>query len=611
MKKVLIADIETNHYDFTKLTTFHCLGAVDFHTGEEILERNINKAVDILNSYDVLVFHNGIEFDVPALEQLSGKKITPEIQDTLVIARTQFPLPKKYDLDNKIYDTQFNHSLKSWGVRLGFRKQEFYGGFDTFTKEMGHYCLQDCRVTKELYKFLLEHESLAPEAVRLEHKMVYLLRKMQKSGVSINKDKMLALTRFFKWYQWQLRQDINKIVPIKIEPKGTASYFYIDIDDERHMATTKTQLLAELKATDLVYFKKDIHRGGSMPKLIEFNPNSADDIINLLESKYNWQPSKYSQKSGKACVKAEVLNDLNYYELEPIKEYRKLGKYIGFIESGVKSWSKLVTDEGKIHGKIVHIGTPHSRCSHHDPNLAQVPTKHVLYGEPLRDIFQADDDYVMVGWDASGLQLRCLAHWLGFYDKGEYAKQIVAGDIHTYNQKLAGLQTREQAKHFIYALLFGAMGNKIAQITGISPEESEQLLYNFKCKLPALPHLERLIEAKFKDRGYFLSLDKRPVYSSSKRLLLNYLLTSTEAILMKHALLYIDEEMQKKGYKWDEDYHFSLFCHDEVQANVKPHAVKDYTELCKNALRIIGERFKLNCPLASDVKIGKSWKETH
>lgn len=63
------------------------------------------------------------------------------------------------------------------------------------------------------------------------------------------------------------------------------------------------------------------------------------------------------------------------------------------------------------------------------------------------------EGYVQLGCDASGLELRCLAHYMANYDGGEYAKVILEGDIHTVNQKAAGLPTRNDAKTFIYAFL--------------------------------------------------------------------------------------------------------------------------------------------------------------
>ena len=92
---------------------------------------------------------------------------------------------------------------------------------------------------------------------------------------------------------------------------------------------------------------------------------------------------------------------------------------------------------------------------------------------------RAGDGYKLVGCDASGLELRMLAHYLAFYDGGEYAKTVIEGDIHSLNQEAAGLETRDQAKTFIYAFLYGAGDAKIGEIVGGSAREGQMLKRKF------------------------------------------------------------------------------------------------------------------------------------
>ncbi|MBX9279907.1 hypothetical protein K6453_25920, partial [Klebsiella pneumoniae] len=78
--------------------------------------------------------------------------------------------------------------------------------------------------------------------------------------------------------------------------------------------------------------------------------------------------------------------------------------------------------------------------------------------------------WVQAGIDASGLELRCLAHFMSKYDDGAYADVILNGDIHTVNQTAAELPTRDNAKTFIYGFLYGAGDEKIGQIVGAGKE---------------------------------------------------------------------------------------------------------------------------------------------
>ena len=135
-------------------------------------------------------------------------------------------------------------------------------------------------------------------------------------------------------------------------------------------------------------------------------------------------------------------------------------KRISQLAEGSQAWLKCVTKEGTIHGRVKTQGPVTARASHMHPNLAQVPSVRVPFGKECRELFYAPRNQIFVGADLSGLELRCLAHYMGRFDGGEYTQKLLEGDIHTINQKAAGLETRDQAKKFIYGFLYGA-GNGI------------------------------------------------------------------------------------------------------------------------------------------------------
>jgi DNA polymerase I-like protein with 3'-5' exonuclease and polymerase domains len=96
------------------------------------------------------------------------------------------------------------------------------------------------------------------------------------------------------------------------------------------------------------------------------------------------------------------------------------------------------------------------------------------------------DNNVLVGCDASSLELRCLAHYMRDDD---YTKEVVEGDIHTANQKAAGLETRDQAKTFIYAFIYGAGAAKIGSIVGGTAGDGQKLIDNFLAREKLLTKL--------------------------------------------------------------------------------------------------------------------------
>lgn len=66
---------------------------------------------------------------------------------------------------------------------------------------------------------------------------------------------------------------------------------------------------------------------------------------------------------------------------------------------------------------------------------------------PLRELFIASEGKLVLGCDGAGLELRMLAHFMA---DAIYQEVVLNGDIHTYNQELAGLPKRDMAKTFNY-----------------------------------------------------------------------------------------------------------------------------------------------------------------
>ena len=142
-----------------------------------------------------------------------------------------------------------------------------------------------------------------------------------------------------------------------------------------------------------------------------------------------------------------------------------LNKRLGQLATGKQAWLKL-SESGKLHGRVNHMGAVTSRCTHANPNMAQVPSVSAPYGNECRSLFTVPDNFHLLGADASGLELRCLAHYMARFDNGAYGREILEGDIHTANQEAAGLPTRNNAKTFIYGFLYGAGDEKIGSIIG-------------------------------------------------------------------------------------------------------------------------------------------------
>jgi DNA polymerase I-like protein with 3'-5' exonuclease and polymerase domains len=209
----------------------------------------------------------------------------------------------------------------------------------------------------------------------------------------------------------------------------------------------------------------------------------------------------------------------------------------------------------------------------------------------------------LVGFDASGLELRMLAHYMKDED---YTNEIINGDIHTTNQRLAGLESRNQAKTFIYALLYGAGDEKLGSVAGGGRKSGKNLRESFLHNLPSFAALkERVSNASA--RGYLTGLDGRRLLVRSEHSALNTLLQAAGAIVMKKALVILDDYAKL----WKLDYKIIGNIHDEVQTEVAEKDAEKFGWLAVECLKAAGIEFNLRCPLDGEYKVGTTWAETH
>lgn len=275
----------------------------------------------------------------------------------------------------------------------------------------------------------------------------------------------------------------------------------------------------------------------------------------------------------------------------------------------IESWMEALGDDNRVHGRVITNGAVTGRMTHHSPNMAQIPNSGSIYGHECRQCWTVEDGNVLVGCDASGLELRMLAHYM---KDDDYVTAVVSGsskdgtDIHTKNQKAAGLQTRDQAKTFIYAFLYGAGPAKIGSIVGGGAKEGQKLIDAFLKATPSLKSLRDRV-SKYAGKGYVPGLDGRKVWVRSEHAALNSLLQGAGAIVMKKALVLFNDKI--KANKWS--VKFVANVHDEFQFECHPDIAELAGKAAKQSIIDAGTYFKLRCPLDGEYKIGRSWRDTH
>lgn len=597
---MLIFDLETNGL-LDDVTKIHCMvvkyltdNVVKTFVGEEQIKEGLSQLSDASQSGKYIVGHNVIKYDIPVIQ-----KIYPwftfdktKVLDTLVLARLVYANIKEHDVSlmrgGKLPKKNFgSHSLESWGYRLGEHKGDYTGGWETYTPEMLEYCIQDIEVTHKLLDKLLAKE-FSQESIDLEHQVAWLMAQQERNGFYFNEKAGSELYSVLV----QRRGDLER------ELKDYFGSWTVNLPDFIPKVNNKTR-----------GYEKGIPV--KRTKVIEFNPSSRDHIADRLINLYGWNPVDFTE-GGKPQVDEVVLEKLDYPPCKLLTEYLLVQKRVSQLSEGTQAWLKLVK-KGKIHGTVNTNGAVTGRATHAYPNISQVPSSSSPYGHECRALFTVPTGWVLVGADASGLELRCLAHYMAKWDGGKYGQVLLNGDIHTENQKAAGLVTRPQAKTFIYAFLYGAGDGKIGTVVNGSAADGRKLKTKFLNSLPALGKLVGQVQEASK-RGFLIGLDGRKIYVRSSHSALNTLLQGAGAIVCKKWLVILEETLQLYGFKhgWDGDYCFCAWSHDEVQIACRtPEIAQVIAGFATKCVRMAGEYYNFRCPTAGEYKIGTTWADTH
>ncbi len=604
MKK-LIVDIETNAIkDWERLTdlhTIHCICIQDADTGElysynSQTEGALERAMEIIGASDTIIGHNAIGFDWPALVKMDKNKVLdvspPFVIDTKVMAACIFPDRKSNDFNDETFPRNLagSHSLKAWGLRLGVHKDD-HGATEDWTEwsqEMQDYCEQDVRVTYELYSYL---SGLTPskKMLTIEHEFAKAIQVQVANGFPFDEDKARDLAATLMKRRVELEEELQELFePTLVETKTP---IWKTPDGE----TWKTKK----SAVEAGHKPGDIFKEGFKTKSIPFNPGSRDQIAERLMAD-GWKPKAYEGKRPE--INEVVLKEIGTPASDKLLEYLLVQKRLGALAEGKNAWMGMVKD-GRIHGNVNTHGTYSGRCSHSKPNLAQVPATRAPYGGECRELFKAPDGKVLVGADASGIELRVLAHYLAQWDKGSYAKTIVEGDIHTANQEAAGLSTRDESKKFIYMWLYGAGNKALGEIVDGGEREGKALKEQFLRKIPAVRSLMETVERRVTNGGTLTGLDGRILPARKAFSALNLLCQSAAAVIMKQALI----EFTKVA----DDYEMHCNVHDEVQFSCDPDRADELGQLFVDSIKKAGETLGVRCPLDGEYNVGANWKETH
>jgi len=593
----LVFDIETDGLDPHRI---FCISAMDVDTQEQknFDVNNISNGIGYLMQADKLIGHNIIGFDIPAIKKLyrvdlSDKKIV----DTLVLSRLFNPI-------------RASHSLEAWGYKLGYQKIDF-DKYDEYSEEMMEYCANDVQLNLKVYEALKrESKGFTSESVNLERDTYKVITDQREHGFMLDVTLAQKLLEEFEKEIKLTEKEVHKTFKPRIDRR------VIYPQHTKDGVLRKMGLDTKGKQTRLTDDEYDIFNKGQSTTVVReteepFKLGSRQQIGEYLQQ-FGWKPKEFTP-TGQPKVDEKILNKVKSIpEATLIAKYLMLQKRIAQVSSWltflpenlIENSEGCVELSARVHGSVITNGTITGRMSHRDPNMAQIPSLASPYGKECRSCWTVADKFKLVGIDASGLELRMLAHYL---NDEEFTDDIINGDIHTANQKRAGLKSRNQAKTFIYAFLYGAGDAKIGSVIGGNKADGKRVKQSFLANFGTLKTFRNRITREAEQNGFIKGLDGRKIFIRSAHAALNSLLQGAGAIVMKRALIIFDELIKENNLLAN----CVANVHDEWQVEVLEEEAEQLGQLGVDAIRDAGVYYNLNCPLDGEYKIGGNWSETH
>jgi DNA polymerase I len=617
--KAAVFDLETDGL-LDQVSKVHVMVVKDLETGQKrrFRQHQMTEGLAYLDTFPILIAHNGIKFDMPVLAKLYGyRRGWAVMRDTLVLSRLMWADIVVWDMELRKKQTTFfpahctgSYSLEAWGRRMGNHKGDFKGPWDAWTQEMEDYCDQDVEVTADLWQRICDEE-WAEESVLLETQVAHILARQERYGFLFDQPAAVSLYGTLVQRKMVLERELKEVFKPRFLRAGKAL----------------------TPARDLPRMGYTAGAPMSKVKLVEFNPGSRDHIASWLKAMRGWKPTEFTA-DGSPKVDETVIAKLPYPEAAPLKEYLMVDKRIGQIAEGKEAWLKAVQSDGRIHGGVNTMGTVTGRMSHSRPNMGQVPASHSPYGPECRALFIVGPGKVLVGCDADALELRDLAGYMSCYDSGAYIEAVLKGDkkagtdVHSMNARALGLDPRatyfdgesgrDIAKTWFYAFIYGAgdekLGTILLRVKGPKARaRGKAAREDFLANLPGMGALVKAVKAKAKAKAqkWLKGLDGRRISVRSDHAALNTLLQSAGAVQMKRGLCILDDDLQAAGLTPGIHYEFVANVHDEWQIEVDHDRAEVVGRMAADAIRKAGEYYNFRCPLAGDWKQGRSWLDTH
>jgi DNA polymerase I len=514
----------------------------------------------------VLKVGQNIKYDMQVLSRY-GITVTP-VDDTMLLS---------YVLEGGLH----GHGMDELSLRfldhdtIKFKDVAGTGkaavGFDKVPLETaGPYAAEDADVTLRLHRLLkprLAREHMVGVYERLERPLVYILERMERTGIKVDAKKLKAFSADF----------------------------------EKRMGE----------------FEVQAHQLAGR----EFNIGSPKQVGEILFDEMSLEGGKKG-KTGAYSTSAEVLEDLviQGHELpKTILDWRQLQKLKSTYTDALVETINPAT--GRVHTSFSQAITSTGRLSSNDPNLQNIPIR-TEEGRKIRQAFIADDGFTLMSADYSQIELRLLAHVADI----EVLKQAFADgqDIHAitasqvFGVPVEGMDPmiRRQAKAINFGIIYGISGFGLARQLSIPRGEAQRYIDAYFDRYPGIKDYMDRTKQQAHDQGFVMTPFGRKCHmrgineknqalrGNAERAAINAPIQGGAADIIKRAMSKLPAALDdaKLGTR------MLLQVHDELIFEVPDAEIEATRDVVK---RVMESAATLNVPLEVDIGIGANWDEAH
>lgn len=629
MERVWIGDLESDGLLDTA-TKVWCGVFKNINTGEivKFTPDEIPRMLKWMTQQtDVLIFHNGIGFDMPLLKKLYGYTYSGILIDTLIMSRILRPkrmLP--FNCHNK---TIGPHSVEAWGYRVGRGKPE-HNDWMQFSEDMLHRCSEDVEIQHLIYKELLKEAGGGKwrAAFQMSFKLFEVLQKQEEYGWLVDRQHMDFCIHQLEHWIAHIDKTLARYLPLIVEVQETkekGEYKYIKKPFLKSGEYSKP--VQDWYGNDDGSSRTHIVCGpytriSFRPVNLDSGQETKDFLLNSGWEPLEWNTNDEGERTSPKLSKDDPFEGITGGVGRLVARRVQCRQRKSILEGLIG----IIRPDGRIASRVNTLAAT-GRATHR--GIVNIPKVGSFFGKQMRKIFICKEGFVLVGTDSDSCQLRMLGGRMG---SKAYIEAICNGDkakgtdLHSLTRKVGNLESRDIAKNVMYCLLFGGRDVKLgktAKKPGQGADLRQKLYQGFDGLADLVDRLTREWKSTAKTRysekwnkmeyydGFITGLDGRPIQVPFEHQLLVYLLQSDEAIMMSAAYIKINRMLQDAGYEWGKDYGIVCFYHDEFTIECRKEIANHVAMLSEEAIAWAGRYFKIACPHVGDAKIGSNWYSIH